>query len=101
MKKTSLLLAVSLLSSCAMSPHIGMSFADWQEQCRGHSWTKGALVAARDNVEIYRCDDSTLYGFVDGELVEVGTPDPVPGEALANSISGAAMMFMGLELMDR
>lgn len=96
MKK--LILISLLLTGCAttLQPKVGMDLATFQSQCMGHNLTKGQLVAAEQNVEVYTCGRSdVLYAFQDAHLVKVFQTDKLPRNG-----NSANLMGFGLGLIN-
>jgi len=62
----------ALLGACSFTPQIGMSFEDWNRQCRSKALSGGTLVERKGSTDVYYCgSQDVLYSFDSGVLAEV------------------------------
>lgn len=73
-------LAISLLGAgCTFRPQIGMSFEDWNRECRSKTLSGGTLLEQKGSKSVYYCDDRNyLYTFENGGLASI-TEQPAYG----------------------
>ena len=63
---------LALLAACSFKPQIGMSFEDWNRQCRSKALSGGTLLERKGAAEVYYCGtQDNLYTFENGALAEV------------------------------
>ena len=67
------LLAVAVVgAACSFTPRIGMSFDDWNRQCRAKALAGGTLLEQKGTTAVYYCGtQEVLYRFENGALTEV------------------------------
>ena len=62
----------ALVAACSFKPQIGMSFDDWNRQCRSKTLSGGTLVDRKGTTAVYYCNKQDyLYTFENGALAEV------------------------------
>jgi hypothetical protein len=63
---------VAMLAACSFRPQIGMSFEDWNRQCRSKALSGGTLLERKGATDVYYCGtQDVLYSFENGALAEV------------------------------
>lgn len=98
MKKI-LLLSVFLASCASMEPRIGMSFQEWNDQCRAYQWVNGKLVAADSETQVYTCQDQNqVYIFQNEQLVMI---DRVQAPSNPNQAQGIYNALLGISLLNQ
>ena len=74
MARISMLGLLALLAACSFKPQIGMSFDDWNRECRAKALSGGTLVEKKGTTSVYTCGtDDNYYTFENGALAEVKT----------------------------
>jgi hypothetical protein len=59
-------------AACSFKPQIGMSFDDWNRECRAKTLGGGTLLRKEGSRSIYYCDtQENLYAFENGALAEI------------------------------
>ena len=76
MSRYSILGALSILlvglAACSFRPQVGMSFDDWNRQCRTKTLAGGTLLRQEGAKSIYYCNtEENLYTFENGVLAEI------------------------------
>lgn len=62
----------ALVAACSFKPQIGMSFDDWNRECRSKTLSGGTLVERKGTTAVYYCKEQDyLYTFENGALAEV------------------------------
>lgn len=60
------------LGGCTFRPQIGMSFDDWNSECRSRNLSGGTLVERSGDRAVYYCGSrETLYTFDGGALANI------------------------------
>ena len=63
---------LATLAACSFKPQIGMSFDDWNRECRSKALSGGTLLERKGAAEVYYCGtQDVLYTFENGALAEV------------------------------
>ena len=74
-----LALAALAGAGCSFQPRIGMSFEEWNRQCRSQTLAGGTLLEQQGSTAVYFCETrDVLYTFVDGGLASI-KQEPVDG----------------------
>jgi hypothetical protein len=78
-------LAVLVLAggACTFQPRIGMSFDDWNRECRSKTLSGGTLVERKGTTAVYYCDKrDVFYTFENGGLAAIkNQPAYGPGDS--------------------
>ena len=68
-----------LAAGCTFEPRIGMSFEEWNRECRSKTLAGGTLLEQQGSKSVYYCDKRTvLYTFENGGLASI-TQQPAYG----------------------
>jgi hypothetical protein len=69
---SAILLAAVAASGCTFQPQIGMSFEDWNRECRSKALTGGTLLEQKGASSVYYCGkQDVLFTFQNGALAAV------------------------------
>lgn len=78
-------LAVLALAAgaCAFEPRLGMSFDEWNDQCRSRTLAGGTLLERQGSRAVYYCErQDVLYTFENGGLASIKQqPAHGPGDS--------------------
>lgn len=59
-------------AACSFKPQIGMSFDDWNRECRTKTLSGGTLLRQEGSKAVYYCGaQENLYTFENGALAEI------------------------------
>ena len=62
----------AVVSACSFKPRIGMSFDDWNRECRSKALSGGTLLERKGTTATYYCyKQDYLYIFENGALAQV------------------------------
>lgn len=60
------------LAGCSFQPKLGMTFEEWNRECRMKNLTNGTLVKAEGAWEVYYCDNTRIFHYFNkGVLVKI------------------------------
>jgi hypothetical protein len=69
---STMLVLLAVGAACSFKPQIGMSFDDWNRQCRTKALAGGTLLEQKGATAVYYCGtQEVLYRFENGALAEV------------------------------
>jgi hypothetical protein len=70
--RCALLIALATVAACTFKPQIGMSFDDWNRECRTKTLAGGTLLREEGEAQVYYCaTQENLYTFRNGALAEI------------------------------
>jgi hypothetical protein len=70
--RCALLIVLATVAACTFKPQIGMSFDDWNRECRTKTLSGGTLLRQEGDTQVYYCaTQENLYAFRDGALAEI------------------------------
>jgi hypothetical protein len=62
------IMIIFLLAGCAPQPKLGMTFEEWNRQCRMKNWTNATLVQAEGEWGVYYCDNVNVFHYFNKQL---------------------------------